>query len=180
MDFEINGIPLHPLLVHAAVIIVPLAALLTILSAIFPRLRRRLGISTPLLALLALILVPITQAAGSWLYQHIDTTPAISRHMDFGILVLPWAIGLFLIALIQWLLHRRTEVQYYDNATGEPLRGPATAVPESEVLRKKRNPILPIIVGVIAVIVSLGAMFAVYQAGESGSRALWGNVVVNR
>jgi len=57
---EINGLPAHVLLVHAVVIVIPLAALLTVLSALWPAARRRLGIVTPIVALIALILVPVS------------------------------------------------------------------------------------------------------------------------
>ena len=51
MEYEVNGLPLHVLLVHFIVVGVPLAALLTVLSALWPAARRRLGIITPLVAL---------------------------------------------------------------------------------------------------------------------------------
>ena len=48
MPDEFNGLPIHILLVHAVVVLVPLAALLTMLSAVWPAARRRIGIITPL------------------------------------------------------------------------------------------------------------------------------------
>lgn len=52
------------LLVHAVIVIVPLAALCTALSGLWPAARRRLGVLTPVLALLALVLTAfIVQAA---------------------------------------------------------------------------------------------------------------------
>ena len=34
MIYEVNGLPVHVLLVHAVVVLVPLAALLTVLAAV--------------------------------------------------------------------------------------------------------------------------------------------------
>ena len=64
IDYQFNGLPVHVLLVHLVVIIVPLAALCLLLSAFWPAARRRLGFVTPLVALVALIAVPFTTAAG--------------------------------------------------------------------------------------------------------------------
>ena len=68
--------PLHVLIVHAVVVFIPLAALLTVLSAVWPAARRRLGIVTPIVALLALILVPFAANAGEWLQARVCRTPA--------------------------------------------------------------------------------------------------------
>ena len=51
MPGEFQGSALHVLLVHAVIVLIPLAALLTVLSAVWPAARRRLGIITPLAAL---------------------------------------------------------------------------------------------------------------------------------
>jgi hypothetical protein len=50
---EINGLPLHPLVVHAAVIFGPLAALGALLYAVMPRWRDRLRWPMLVLALVA-------------------------------------------------------------------------------------------------------------------------------
>ncbi len=59
MTWEFNGLPIHILLIHFVVIVVPLAGLCTVLAAAWPAARRRLGIVTALIALAALIAVPI-------------------------------------------------------------------------------------------------------------------------
>lgn len=52
---QFNGLPAHILLIHLVVLGIPVAALLTVLSAVWPAARRRLGVATPIIALLALI-----------------------------------------------------------------------------------------------------------------------------
>ena len=42
MDYVISGLPLHVLVVHGTVVIVPLAAVCTVLSIVWPAARRRL------------------------------------------------------------------------------------------------------------------------------------------
>ncbi len=60
---EINGLPLHALVVHAAVVFGPLAALAGVLYAVVPRWREALR--WPLVALAAIALVTIWVAAWS-------------------------------------------------------------------------------------------------------------------
>ena len=43
MPNDFNGLPLHPLIVHATVVIIPLAALTVILFAVWPRFRSWAG-----------------------------------------------------------------------------------------------------------------------------------------
>lgn len=55
MNWIFNGLPMHPLLVHLAVVLVPLSSLLLVLHVSWPAARRRLGWVTPAVALAALI-----------------------------------------------------------------------------------------------------------------------------
>jgi hypothetical protein len=88
VDYIFNGLPLHVLLVHFVVIVVPLAALCTVLAA-WPAARRRLGIVTPIIALAALIAVPITTDAGQWLEARVGHSELIAAHKALGETLLP-------------------------------------------------------------------------------------------
>ena len=55
MPETLFGLPAHPLIVHATVVLVPLGALLVLLHAVWPAARRRLGVVTPLVALVGLV-----------------------------------------------------------------------------------------------------------------------------
>ncbi|NHC16426.1 DUF2231 domain-containing protein [Motilibacter deserti] len=150
---QIDGLPAHPLLVHLVVASVPLAALLVALAAVWPAARRRLGPLPPVVALVALIAVPVTMNAGEWLRDSIQGSlpqpiPAISRHEEVAERLLPWVIALFVVAVAGWALLRRA------------------VVPVA----------LRVVVAVVAVIVSVGSTVAVYQAGDTGARAVWEGV----
>src|SRR5262249_4953858 len=67
--FTINGLPLPPLLVHAVVVLLPLAAVGSIVIAVYPRWRRRFWLPVLVLAVLGIGAVPITQQAGEALYD---------------------------------------------------------------------------------------------------------------
>ncbi len=148
---EVNGLPAHILLVHAVVILIPLAALLTVLAAVWPAARRRLGIITPLAALAALILVPITTNAGNWLLARVHATELIEEHVQLGDTMLWFAIGLFVAALLAW------------------------GVPTLIVRRTKQapQPWVGVVVAIVAVVLAGAAVFQVVRVGEAGSRAVW-------
>src|SRR6478752_1601961 len=113
MPTVINGLPAHVLLIHAVVVLVPLAALMLVASAVWPAARARLGVLTPIVALIALVLVPVTTHAGEYLQRHLGfTNPLIRRHVQLGHMLLPWAIGLFVVAAAVWVLGRRFELTW--------------------------------------------------------------------
>ena len=47
---QVGGLPLHPLIVHAVVVLLPLTVLAVLLGTFWPAARRRLGIVTALVA----------------------------------------------------------------------------------------------------------------------------------
>jgi hypothetical protein len=143
----INGLPAHPLLVHAVVVLLPLAALAVVLHAVWPTAARRLGIVTPLLCLVSLVLVPITTQAGKDLERSLGgTNELIRRHAQLGDQVLPWAIALTVVGVAQWALGRWSPI------------GPVVRIP----------------VGVVSVAVAVVATVVLVRAGDAGAQAVWG------
>lgn len=102
----VRGLPLHPLVVHGAVVLLPLSALVLILATLVPPLRRRLGVLVPLLALLAAALVPLSIASGEVLLGRIGPTPLVLEHERLARMLPPWAYAMALVALVQWVWTR--------------------------------------------------------------------------
>lgn len=155
--FEITGLPLHPLLVHAVVILTPLTALALMLGSVWPAARRRLGIVTPLAALLLVALVPVTVAAGEALQALVGAQPAIETHGGLGRMLLPWVIGMFVVSAVQWSWFR-----WGTRDADAPRRG-ARAV--------------TILLAVVTTAVAIGTTVMVALIGDSGARAVWGGLV---
>lgn len=149
----VNGLPAHVLLVHIVVVLVPLTALALVTGALWPRAARHLGVLLPALALVALISVPLTSHAGEWLERHVDDDALVRRHTELGDGLLPWALGLFVLAAVVWWAARRTPGQ------GGGSRWSALPV--------------RIVVGVLSVAVAVGAVVDVYRIGDSGAKAAW-------
>lgn len=162
----LNGLPAHVLLVHAVVVLVPLAAALLVLVTLWPAARARLGIVTAVIAALALIAVPVTTEAGEWLEHHVPRTALLSQHTALGDSLLPWAGALFVIAVVVAVRERFTSRRV--NSAGP---GTATAT------ELRRTPIggkaAAAVLAVLAIGVAAGAVVDTYRIGESGARAAW-------
>ena len=153
--FNVNGLPLHVLLVHLVVVLVPVTALGLVLVAVWPEARRRLGVVVALMGLVVIGVVPLTTTAGQWLKERVFGTQLIEAHAAIGNALWPWSLTLGLLTVATWLWYLVTETR----APAGPPHGSRRAV------------------GVILAVLALGVGgMATYQtvlAGESGSRAVW-------
>lgn len=154
---EINGLPAHALLVHVVVVLVPLAALALVAAALLPAARRRLGVLTPGLAIVALLSVPLTTSSGEWLSQRVEMTTQTAVHIGLADGLLPWTAGMAVLAVVVWLRDpRRRKGDEPAGGRGVPTRLVVTAA-----------------VAVLAVVVSAGSVVQVYRIGDAGARAVW-------
>src|SRR5664279_953567 len=107
---QVNGLPAHILLVHAVVVLVPITALLVVLSATWPAARRRLGLVTPGMALVTFLSIPLTTQAGEWLQHRVPDTAAVRTHASMGDGVVPFGFGLLALAIGGWWWARRQDL----------------------------------------------------------------------
>ncbi len=149
----VDGLPLHPLVVHLVVVLVPVAAFTVLVSAIWPAARERLGWITPALALLALISVPIAESSGEALLEEVQVSARTAIHAGLAEELLPWVSGLALwsVAVHAWGIRVRGGT----GIAGRPRRLVAAAL----------------IVG--AVVLSVGSTVQVVRIGDSGARSVW-------
>jgi hypothetical protein len=150
---EINslfGLPAHPLIVHAAVVLLPIAAIGMIVVACIPKSRRYYAPVVFAAALMATVAVGLAQQSGESLQEHVKQTTQVHDHVEEGNTVLPWAIAVTIISgLLAVEPYVRTRVGWVTS------RG-AVAV----------------LIGA-SVIVGLGATWTVIQVGHSGATAVW-------
>ncbi len=71
MPSTIMGLPTHPLVVHAVVVLVPLAVLAGLLIAVWPAARARYTPHALVLTTVALISVPLAMHSGDQLKPHV-------------------------------------------------------------------------------------------------------------
>jgi uncharacterized membrane protein YfcA len=159
MPETVFGLPTHAIVVHATVVMLPLAALAVLLHAFWPEVRRRLGIVTPVLAGIALVLVPLATQSGEGLEHSVGENALVERHAELADGMLPWAIGLFAVAVALWLLDRRR-----------------AGAPADDVSRARW---VPIVAGVLTVVAVVGTVQQIVRVGHAGAQATWDGVVTS-
>jgi hypothetical protein len=98
------GLPLHPLVVHAVVVLVPLLTLLMALAAVSGRWADRLRTLLAMLAVVAATTTVLAWASGQRLLTQVPGDAAVAEHVDraewlhvgvgvFAALVLLWAVA---------------------------------------------------------------------------------------
>lgn len=150
--FTILGLPVHPLIVHATVVVVPTAALAVALAALWPRFRRWFSWGAPATALAAVVLVPLTTSSGESLEHQLPHSALIERHTQLADGLLPWVIGLAVLAAAGWWLHG--------------LAGRFS--PQRPLARW-----ISVLVTVLAVAAAVGTLVEVVLIGHSGAAAAW-------
>ncbi|WP_045878262.1 DUF2231 domain-containing protein [Pseudofrankia sp. DC12] len=168
MPATISGLPAHALIVHATVVLVPLAALLLALTALWPRVRRALGPLPALACAGALILVPITTSTGEKLRDKLGVdNPLIARHAALGEDLLPWVAGLFVAALLLLFVHGW-------RPTAWSMPGTVQAGSGSSVRTLPR--LLTAVVSLIVVVLAVIVIVEVVRIGHAGAEAVWQGV----
>ena len=150
---ELFGLPAHPLVVHAAVVLLPLAAIATVVCAAVPRWRRAYAPLALVAAVLALGAVLFAQGSGEKLEHDVRKTALVREHTEQGERVLPWAIGVTVVAIA------------------------VTAAPS---LARRRPSIdgkgATAALVALALVAGGGAVFTTARTGHSGAKATWNNV----
>lgn len=160
MSYSVAGLPLHPLLVHATVVIVPAAALSVLLAALWPRFRRWARLLPLGLAVAALVLDPLSTSSGESLEHQLGENALIEKHAELADGLLPWLIVLVAVAAASYAWHRR--------------RG------HREGARTVLRTWVPVAISVLAVVAALGTSVQVVLIGHSGAKAAWSNVAHDR
>ncbi|KZE39603.1 DUF2231 domain-containing protein [Microbacterium sp. T32] len=151
--WQLAGLPLHPLLVHAVVVLLPLAALMLIVGSLWPAARQRLGILTPIVAIVGGGFALLAKQAGEALERQVPETALVEAHTEMGNGPVIWAFFLIVIAVGQWAWF-----WWRARRTDRPIGG------------------VRVITGVIAVVaiaVAIGTTIDLVLVGDSGARAVW-------
>ncbi|MGZ5389092.1 MAG: DUF2231 domain-containing protein [Aeromicrobium sp.] len=150
----IFGLPMHPLIVHATVVVVPLSAAIVALAALWPRFRAWAGYLPLAVSALAVLLVPLSTSSGEELEGRVAETQLIETHAGMAEGLLPWVVVLFVAALVMAFGRWRER------------SGKSESVSRSIVAA----------VIVAALIGSIGTLVQVGRIGHSGAKASWSEV----
>ena len=153
---EVNGLPLHPLVVHAVVVLVPLGALSAIVFAVMPRWRWLLRWPTLALALGAVVVTRVAVMSGRSLQsdRHFSG-PLVDRHVMWGHR-LEYAVWVFAVVAVVacWVLPYVVPFADRPDRTS-PMASLATAV----------TVLLPVAAAVVLVVAVI--------TGDAGAQAVW-------
>lgn len=156
---ELFGLPAHPLVVHAAVVLVPLTAI-GALACLHPGVRRRLGVVVAVFALISMFAVWLAEGTGEALEEQVDETELVEEHAELAEGLLPWValmavstIGL--VGVDEWQ-RRRVPVD-----ADAPVAEPSWMKP------------VGIGLAVVIAITSIGSFATVVEVGHSGAKATW-------
>ena len=109
-----QGLPVHVLLVHATVVLVPTAAFTVALAAVWPRFRTWIGWFPPVAAVVAVVLVQLSTMSGDEFYDKFRHAGALSKaiedHKELGEQLILFVIPLAVFAVAGYLLQRRDGV----------------------------------------------------------------------
>lgn len=164
------GLPLHPLLVHAVVVGLPLEVLAVLLFQFRPRARRCLGVPILIGAAVLAVVIPLTIVAGEDLAVRIGSPPSVVVHEHAAKMLLPWSIGLAAVILAQQLWHQWPRAAPVGGRGQQsPHRRGATRV----LIGGRVSAAVTVVLGVATVIVSVGVIIALVLTGDAGARAVW-------
>ena len=83
---------------HAAVVLLPLAAIATVVVAAVPRWRRPYALLAFVVSIAAVGAIWLAQESGESLEERVAETALVERHTELAEQVLPWAIALVAVA----------------------------------------------------------------------------------
>lgn len=147
----IFGLPAHPFLVHAAVILIPAVALATIFVAVLPKLRKKFSNHILIASLCVAIYIPIVMQSGEHLEEILgeEGNTVIESHATLGDTSYFIGIALLLVAvLIKWI----SSVE-------------AKGIPVQKILISTMM--------ALSLIVGSASIVQVARIGHTGAKAVW-------
>ncbi|MFC4067365.1 DUF2231 domain-containing protein [Actinoplanes subglobosus] len=153
---QVNGLPVHVLVLHAAVIFVPLLALGAIVYGFAAPLRPRIGWAVALLAVVAPVAALITKLSGTEFYNRLLSEERVSPpgkvildgHMSNGTTTFWLTLALGVLSLILVVLTTRNP----------------RALPK----------IADLAFAVVLLVLGGLSAYYLYLTGDSGATAVWG------
>jgi hypothetical protein len=156
--FERFGdLPLHVLVIHAAVVLLPVAALLAIAFAVVPRWRWLLRWPALLLGLAALVVAYVAKESGEAFLAAIpELEPAVKLHEERGDLLF-WYVLVFAVLVVAAFLL---------------LAGPSALASGKGAKATKSRP-LELVVSAAIVVVGVLVIYQTIRTGDAGAKAVW-------
>lgn len=167
-DF-INGLPLHALVVHFVVVLLPIATLGSVLTAVWPAVRRRFGWLTVAVAAIGALLTPVATNSGGELKERVPPNPLVAEHERLGNMMIWWSVPLFIVVAGLMVLHTIAERQ----APATPPDGAEGGAVTTATKRTTGITVATLVAAVLTVGIAVGTGVHIFRVGEAGSRTVW-------
>jgi hypothetical protein len=140
------GLPLHPLVVHGAVVLVPLVAFAALAMSYWPSFSRKYGGPVLILAVVAQLSLFLAKASGEPFQERLNKE--IERHENFGEIAPFTFIPLLVLLYLRWRMDKS-----------------GATVGSAKVRR---------LVSVLLALTAILALVYIYLTGHSGAESVWG------
>lgn len=156
--FERFGdLPLHVLVIHAAVVVLPVSALAAILFALVPKWRWLLRWPVLLLGLGSFVLAYVSKESGEAFVAAVPNLQQLVReHQDRGNLLFWYCLAFAVVAVLGFLL----------------LSGPSPLASGKGAKAAKSRP-LELVVSAALVVIAVLVIWQTIRTGDAGARAVW-------
>ena len=176
--FTVAGLPAHPLLVDAVAVLLPLAAVCSVGLAVHRGARRRFGWPVLVLTAVAVVAVPLAEATGEQLRNHLPAPDSLlARHEALGELLLPYALGFGVAVLLLVVAGKLADRERAATGRSGPADVPDTA-PDTDRASSvstlwRRTSVLA---SVLVIGMSVVTTVDVVRIGTTGAQAVWQGV----
>ncbi|TDD21381.1 hypothetical protein E1218_21000 [Kribbella turkmenica] len=156
--FERFGdLPLHVLVIHAAVVVLPVAALTAIAFAVLPRWRWLLRWPALLLGVGAVVLAYVAKESGDAFVAAVPTLEqAVREHKERGDLLFWFCLIFAAVAVAAFLL----------------LGGPS-ALASGKGAKATRSKPLELVTSAAVVVIGVLVIWQTIRTGDAGAKAVW-------
>jgi hypothetical protein len=156
--FERFGdLPLHVLVIHLAVVLLPVSALTAIVFAVVPKWRWLLRWPTLLLGLGALVVAYVAKKSGDAFVAAVpELEQLVKVHKDRGGVLLVYCIVFAVVAIAAFLL----------------LGGPSS-LGSGKGAKATRSRPLELVVSAAVVVVGVVVIWQTIRTGDAGAKAVW-------
>jgi len=160
--FERFGdLPLHVLVIHVTVLVLPVGALTAIVFALVPKWRWLLRWPTLLLGLGSLVCAVVARQTGKAFVKAVpQLDPLVKVHQNRGNLLVIFCIVFAVVAVAAFLL----------------LSGP-TALASGKGAKEPKSRPLELLVSAAVVVIGIVVIYQTIRTGDAGAKAVWTGIL---
>ena len=100
----VSGVPFHPLVVHAVVVLIPLTVIGTIGIALWPAMRRHFALAVLAVGVVGGLAVPVASSSGQQFRNLLGAQQLVRQHQHYAKQLLIWTFFFVVILIVMVVL----------------------------------------------------------------------------